>query len=175
MKAKTKEVNERFIWAASVIDVSPADKVLEIGCGAGLLTDVIAQSLSKGKITSVDQSASMIRMAQSRNKEHIKNGKVELVVSAFANTDFPAAAFHKIIAFNVNVFWKNPVRELELIKKILKPKSFLYLFYQSPYETTLEAAMPVIEKLKSNGFEVKDTMLKKLKPTSAYCIVAKPV
>jgi 16S rRNA A1518/A1519 N6-dimethyltransferase RsmA/KsgA/DIM1 with predicted DNA glycosylase/AP lyase activity len=36
------KINERFSWAVSVISISPTDHILEIGCGAGILTEQIA-------------------------------------------------------------------------------------------------------------------------------------
>jgi 16S rRNA A1518/A1519 N6-dimethyltransferase RsmA/KsgA/DIM1 with predicted DNA glycosylase/AP lyase activity len=38
-------INERFIWAASILSVRPTDHILEIGCGAGILTEQIAVHL----------------------------------------------------------------------------------------------------------------------------------
>ncbi|WP_142687285.1 methyltransferase domain-containing protein [Chitinophaga polysaccharea] len=65
------ERNERFTWAADIIAPKPASVLLGIGCGAGLLAELIAGKLSTGSIMCVDQSASMIRMAVQRNKIYV--------------------------------------------------------------------------------------------------------
>lgn len=38
------EVNERFSWAAAIIAPKPASVLLEIGCGAGILAELIADT-----------------------------------------------------------------------------------------------------------------------------------
>ena len=163
------KINERFPWALAVLDVKPADHLLEIGCGAGILAELIAGKLTKGSITAVDSSAAMIKMAAKRNE-----GKVDFITSDFAEADLPANAYHKVLAFNVNFFWKEPAKELALIKKCLKKNGQLYVFYQAPYDITIEASKPIREKLLSNGYTIVDTIFKKMTPTSAFCIVATP-
>ena len=69
------KLNERFIWAVSVLDIKPTDNVLEIGCGAGILAEQIANKLTTGKITAIDKSMPMIKIASRRNKIFIETGK----------------------------------------------------------------------------------------------------
>jgi cyclopropane fatty-acyl-phospholipid synthase-like methyltransferase len=40
-KEITRKVANRFEWAASLIHPEPDDHLLEIGCGAGLLAELI--------------------------------------------------------------------------------------------------------------------------------------
>ncbi len=40
------KLNERFASTASVLDVKPADNILEISCGAGILAEQIAKQLT---------------------------------------------------------------------------------------------------------------------------------
>jgi ubiquinone/menaquinone biosynthesis C-methylase UbiE len=64
-------VNERFLWAAELIAIQPDDSILEIGCGAGILTELLAHCIEEGKIVAIDQSEKMITIAEKRNKRHI--------------------------------------------------------------------------------------------------------
>ncbi len=72
-------------------------------------------------------------------------------------------------------FGKTQQENLNLIKSYLKPGGYLYIFYQAPYEIDIKAALPVIEKLQSNSFQIVDTIFKKMRPASAFCIMAKPM
>ena len=45
------KIPSRFIWAAGLLDIKPANKILEIGCGAGLLAEQIANKLRTGSLT----------------------------------------------------------------------------------------------------------------------------
>ena len=166
--------NQRFIWAATILDPKPHDNVLEIGCGAGLLVDQIANKLDSGHITAIDRSAAMIKMASKRNARSISTGKINFVTMNFLNSDFRKHEFDKVASFNVNFFWKNPEQELKMIKKILKPMGELYIFYQAPFEISITAANPVKENLIKHSFEIIDTIFKKMVPTSAFCVKARP-
>lgn len=159
------KINERFPWALAVLDVKPTDHLLEIGCGAGILAELIAE---KGTITAIDSSPAMIKKAEKRNRE----GKINLITSDFAKADLPDNTYHKVLAFNVNFFWKDPSAELVLIRRSLKRNGKLYVFYQAPYDITIEAAKPIEEKLRSNGYTIVDTIFKKMNPVSAFCVIA---
>lgn len=166
---------ERFTWAASIMRVHTRHKILEIGCGAGLLVQVISEQLSGGSITALDRSAPMIKLAAKRNREGIEAGKVTLINSAFMDAPLPAACFNKVVAFNVNFFQRSPEKELALIRKILKPSGTLYIFDQAPVEIDKRSAGPVIRYLEANAFRVADTLLQKMKPTSVRCIICNPL
>lgn len=168
------KVNQRFIWATSVLDLAPDDYVFEIGCGAGLLVEQIADQHDTGRITAIDKSAAMIKIASKRNAKSISIGKAKLATLDFPDSIFKKSQFDKIADFNVNFFWKNPEHELEVIKEILRPTGGLYIFYQAPFDTSIKAADPIKERLLKHSFEIIDTVFKKMIPTSAFCIKARP-
>ena len=168
------KINERFIWALSVLNPQSSDNILEIGCGAGLFADLICQQLVKGKYTAVDRSQSMIKMARKRVTDGVESGKAIFHETEFSCTNFPNASFHKIVAFNVNVFWKDPKKEMELIRSYLKPKGLFYLFYQHPYESTLSVVEKAKQPLMKEGFVIVDAVLQQMKPYSAFCVISKP-
>ena len=165
-------LNERFAWALTILEIQPKDEVLEIGCGAGLLVEQIAYKLDDGHVTAIDRSAAMIKMASKRSGESLSTGKLKLLNLDFADSRFRKSEFDKVVAFNVNFFWKNSLRELEIIRRILKPRGFLYIFYQAPFEITIEAAGPIRNNLRTHSFETVDTIFKKVKPTPVFCVKA---
>jgi ubiquinone/menaquinone biosynthesis C-methylase UbiE len=167
-------INERFIWAAEILDLHPSDQVLEIGCGAGILVEQIANKLDTGSITAIDRSESMIKMASKRNAKFLSRGKVKLVASELSKAVLEKSRFDKILAFNVNVFQKDPDKELTLIRQSLKPNGQLYLFYQAPYDINIKAADPVKKILQAYSFEVKDLFFKKMTPYPAFCVLSGP-
>ncbi|HUG83628.1 MAG TPA: methyltransferase domain-containing protein, partial [Euzebya sp.] len=60
-------VPDRIRWAVQLLDVSAEDRVLEIGCGAGVAVRLIADRLSHGgEITAIDRSATAIRRTRGR-------------------------------------------------------------------------------------------------------------
>lgn len=168
------DINERFTWATGVMKMAADDRILEIGCGAGILVEQMANTITTGRITAIDKSAAMIKMAAKRNSRFVESGKVSFVAREFSEITFIHYSFNKIIAFNVNFFRKEPEQELTIIKKILRPGGLLYVFYQAPFDIDSSAGEPIKEKLVAHSFEIVQTVFKKMKPASALCIVAKP-
>ena len=59
----------QFTWAREMIgklNLRGSESVLDIGCGDGKVTALIASSLTGGSVTGMDSSASMIALAQER-------------------------------------------------------------------------------------------------------------
>jgi len=57
----------QFTWACEMIgklNLHGSESVLDIGCGDGKVTAMIASSLAAGSVTGIDSSASMIALAQ---------------------------------------------------------------------------------------------------------------
>jgi cyclopropane fatty-acyl-phospholipid synthase-like methyltransferase len=166
----TKAVN-RFEWAASLIHPEPDDHVLEIGCGAGLLAELITALLSTGRLTAIDSSASMTRKAEKRNQAAISNGKLTLLTKPFIEMG-SRQQFNKIVAFNVNFFWKNSEDELTLLRKLLAPDGKLFVFYQTPSGIDQTLMKKIEAMLTSNGFNIDRKLVEDKEPVRSFALIA---
>src|ERR671925_420885 len=72
------KASERFVWAVDTLEVRPADRLLEVGCGHGVAVSLVCERLTTGTITAVDRSPKMIEMATRRNREHVDAGRAVL-------------------------------------------------------------------------------------------------
>lgn len=68
------KASERFVWAVDTLEVRPADRLLEVGCGHGVAVSLVCERLTTGTITAIDRSPKMIEMATRRNREHVDAG-----------------------------------------------------------------------------------------------------
>lgn len=147
-------MQKRVIRAVEALAVRPADQVLEIGCGNGDAVSLICERLGGGgKVLAIDRSTPMIELARQRNQAHLESGKAQ-----FRAIDLVALSvsdrFDKVFAVNVNTFWRRPVpRELTLIKRLLKPKGSLSLFFESPTPRAEELARRVVAGLEPHGWQ----------------------
>jgi cyclopropane fatty-acyl-phospholipid synthase-like methyltransferase len=162
----------RFPWAAAVIAAAPTDQVLEIGCGAGLLVEQLAAGLTTGTVTALDKSKPMIARAAKRNNAWIATNRVTLFASSLADAALPKGSFHKIVAFNVNFFWKPNAPELALVKKYLRPGGRLYVFHQAPAKGDRTTVPAIVASLTSDSWRVIDTQSKTFQPAPAHVVIA---
>ncbi|GIH89950.1 class I SAM-dependent methyltransferase [Planobispora siamensis] len=126
-------IPERLLWAVETLDVRPADRVLEIGCGRGVAAELVCERLAEGTITAVDRSDKAIEAAERRNAAHVASGRAVFRVAALESSAFEDDSFDKIFAVNVNLFWtRSPAAEVGLLRRWLAPGGGLYLFYEPP-------------------------------------------
>ena len=123
-----------------------------MGCGNGWAVSLICDKLRSGRILAIDRSTPMIALAKQRNEQHIASGK-----ATFRTIDLIALhtpeTFDKIFAVNVNTFWRRPVpRELALLKKLLRPRGSLYLFFESPAPRADDLGARVVKALEPNDW-----------------------
>src|SRR5579864_2409575 len=53
-----------------MMDLRPSDRVLDLGCGAGWATRLLAVSVPKGEVVGVDISDEMLRRAEQASKQY---------------------------------------------------------------------------------------------------------
>src|SRR5580698_8839806 len=112
---------QRNGWVVSLLDVQPADRVLEIGFGPGLAVAELVRA-GAGHVYGIDHSGVMLRQASRRNAAAIRAGRVTLI-NASAD-QLPAALdgpFDGILAVNSLGFWHAPAERLAELRRRLAP------------------------------------------------------
>ena len=95
----------RIKWAVDLMDVQPADQVLEIGCGPGAGAEAICAKLETGKLFAIDRSESGVDRTKRRNARHVESGRLTVRQIDLATLRVPVKRLNKVFAFNVNLFW----------------------------------------------------------------------
>src|SRR4051794_4560550 len=113
------KASERFVWAIDTLEVRPADRLLEVGCGHGVAVSLVCERLTTGTITAIDRSSKMIVMATRRNREHVDAGRAVLEAVALEDADLGDRRFQKVFAFNVAPFWQQPEAALGAVSEHL--------------------------------------------------------
>lgn len=112
-------------FAYDNMDLKAGDHVLEIGFGNGLL---MPQLLSKGvKVTGVDFSEDMVKVASSLLAAHLKEGNIALHQASVSSMPFPADHFDSVCTINTLYFWPDPLADAREILRILKPGAALII------------------------------------------------
>ncbi|WP_327303222.1 class I SAM-dependent methyltransferase [Streptomyces sp. NBC_01298] len=113
-------------------EVSPTDRVLDIGCGTGQTTRDAARRASGGRALGVDLSAAMLRVARQRTvAEGLDNA--DFVQADAQVHPFPSAGFDLAVSRTGTMFFADPVAAFRNIAGALRPGGRLVqLVWQAP-------------------------------------------
>jgi cyclopropane fatty-acyl-phospholipid synthase-like methyltransferase len=110
----------RQSWAAGVVAPQPGERVLEVGCGHGVLVALLAERA--GEVLAVDRSPAMVAAAGRRNRAAVEAGRVRLQAAALADADLGSDPFDAVVGFDVRAFW-DPSQETtwDVVDRVLAP------------------------------------------------------
>jgi SAM-dependent methyltransferase len=168
---------QRSRWVVSLLDVQPADRVLEIGFGPGLAIAALTRA-GAGHVYGADHSGVMVRAAARRNAAAIRSGRVTLI-RASADQLPPAldGPFDAILAVNALAFWPAPAERLAGLRRRLAPGGRVAIASQprcpgATADTSRDAARQIGELLTEAGFTQLSTQTLPLSPPVA-CVLAR--
>ena len=95
-------VSERLAWAAGVVAPRLGERVLEAGCGHGVLVSLLADPRVHGPRRR--PVPAMIAAAGRRNRTAVEAGRVRLQAALLQDADLGADPFDVVVAFNVRAF-----------------------------------------------------------------------
>ena len=113
---ETAAVNDRAI---DLLDPSPGQAVLEVGCGPGRAVAEIARR--GARVTGIDPSAVMIAQAQRRNRAAIRSGRVQLLIGGSGTLPPPSKTFDAVLAVHTIYFWPSLEAGLHEVRRHLAP------------------------------------------------------
>jgi len=167
---------KRNVWAAGLLDVQPADRVLEIGFGPGIAIEEMARRATRGRVVGVDHSELMVRQASRRNAAAVRAGRVELRLGTAEQLPVFDEPFDKILAVNSLMFWDDPVARLKELRGLLRPGGRIAIAFQprapgSTDETAARAGEVIAEHFAAAGFTDVRVETLALKPTAVVCVL----
>ncbi len=120
----------RSHYIRRIVDTLPADaEVLELGCGTGWLSRLVAEQGAK-HVVGVDFSSAQLAIAERETKNAAASGRVEFIHLAGDKSLSLAGRFDGVIchAFLHHLSTAELKTVLEQAKAYLKPQGFLFLF-----------------------------------------------
>ena len=117
-------------WTVSLLNIQPSSRVLEIGFGGGVSTQLASQKAPQGFVVGIDHSATMVQAASKRNAGAIQAGRMELKQGDAASIPYPDESFDIVFSLHSIYFWKDPVECLKGFRRVLKPGGLLAITIQ---------------------------------------------
>ena len=108
-------------WTINLLELQPADTVLEVGFGAGQGIKLVAEKACDGRVIGIDLSEMMVRVATRRNAQAVKAGRVALSQGNITALPFEDQHFDKIMTIHTVYFWSEPAQALSELYRVLKP------------------------------------------------------
>ncbi|WP_181444152.1 class I SAM-dependent methyltransferase [Pseudoxanthomonas sp. z9] len=125
-------VPPRIRWAVDGLGLSSWHRVLEIGCGNGASCTPICERTGIGQYLGIDRSEKMIAAARHRNAAWMASGVAVFECIDAALLEISGTCFDRILAINVNLFWRQADATLERLYPLLAPEGQLHLVFEPP-------------------------------------------
>lgn len=146
-----------------LMNVQPADRILDLGCGAGWATRLLARRASQGQVVGVDISDEMIRSAQ-QSPQNFQN--VTYLIGSAEKIPWKANFFDKALSVESFYYYSDQSRALRELFRVLAPSGKIFilinLYRENPYSLrwVQELQVPVhalseseyVEMLKQHDF-----------------------
>jgi SAM-dependent methyltransferase len=149
---------ERNRWVVSLLDVSPTDRVLEVGFGPGVALAELARRAHDGYVCGIDRSEVMVKQARRRGGAAVKAGVLDVRLGSAEELPAFDTPFDRVMAVNSLGFWPEPVARLEALRKALRPGGLIAIATQprcpgATAETSAAAAADIAAQLETAGFD----------------------
>jgi ubiquinone/menaquinone biosynthesis C-methylase UbiE len=106
--------------------VKPSNRVLDLGCGSGWATRLVAKRFRPKKIIGVDISDEMVRLAAEQSKG-IGIANIEFKQGAAEKIPLPDASVDKIFSIESFYYWPDQMAGLKEAKRVLAPGGKLFI------------------------------------------------
>jgi len=143
-------------WGLSHVQIGKAFHILDVGCGGGRTIEKLAAMAPTGKIYGIDYASGSVAASRARNKELIRDGRVEIQLATVSQLPFAAGAFDLVTAIETQYFWPDLVNDMREILRVLKPSGTLAVIAETYKGGARDAALgPVMKMLGSPSLGVK--------------------
>ncbi|MBM3484047.1 MAG: class I SAM-dependent methyltransferase [Alphaproteobacteria bacterium] len=167
---------ERNRWTVGLLDLQPADRVLELGCGPGVALGLVIAKLQDGSVTGLDHSALMLRQAAKRNAAALRSRQLELRHGSLEYLPAHGTTYTKIFSVNVAQFFPDKVAAFRALADVLSPGGLIATTHQprnagASNEDARRAAEIFSNAMAEVGFTKIRTEFLALRPAGAICVL----
>jgi len=107
-----------------LMQIAPADNLLDVGCGAGWLSRILAKNVPEGRVVGMDISDEMVR--------HARQGSVDypnlvFIVGEVNEIPWEANFFQRAISVESSYYWPDPAAGIREIYRVLAERGSAWI------------------------------------------------
>ena len=129
--------------AIALMQVSMDARVLDVGCGSGWATRLLADYAVNGRVTGIDISDEMVNLARESSRSH---PNTDFEVASAEQLPFPDNEFTHAFSMESLYYYRNIPKALKEIQRVLKPGGSFFAVVDLYWEN--EATHQWIDTLK---------------------------
>ncbi|AWZ01929.1 erythromycin 3''-O-methyltransferase [Rhodobiaceae bacterium] len=107
--------------AIALLNVSPGDRVLDVGTGHGAALATLATLNDPGSLDGIDFSPTALKIARRKNRLLLKSGRLHLHQGASDVMPYADKSFDKILTMHTIYFWGDATAHFKEIFRVLIP------------------------------------------------------
>jgi len=115
-----------YDFVLDTMKIEDNQSILEIGFGNGIFFNKLFSKANNLRLSGIDFSETMLKLAQKNNEEAIVSDVLDLRYGDCDVLPFDNESFDKVFCINVVYFWENPMDNLMEIHRVLKPGGKFY-------------------------------------------------
>jgi SAM-dependent methyltransferase len=102
--------------ALELMHIAPDENLLDVGCGAGWLSRILARGVPEGRVVGMDISDEMIHHAR---RASVDFGNLVFIVGEVNEIPWEANFFQKAISVESSYYWPDPAKGIREIYRVL--------------------------------------------------------
>jgi SAM-dependent methyltransferase len=108
-------------WGLQHLQIEPAARILDIGCGGGQTVRTLSAMAPSGHVDGVDYAPASLTVARQRNKDLVDAGRVALQRATVSQLPFADASFDLATAVETHYYWPDLSKDFREVLRVLKP------------------------------------------------------
>ncbi len=154
--------------AIALLNVSPGDRVLDVGTGHGAALATLATLNDPGSLDGLDFSPTALKIARKKNRLLLKSGRLHLHQGASDAMPYADKSFDKILTMHTIYFWEDATAHFKEIFRVLAPAGRFVVGFRPGDDARAASIFPgniyafrtiadVKQLLEKTGFHIAET------------------
>jgi SAM-dependent methyltransferase len=119
--------NPVALWGLTHLEIPPAARVLDIGCGGGKNISNLLSRVPQGSVHGVDYSPVSVEKSRRKNRAAVLAGRVSVLQASVSSLPFEDGEFDIATAFETIYFWPDLLHDFMEVRRVLKENGVFFI------------------------------------------------